>query len=145
MAGGKSVLVPLRPPKASDAVPTWQLDFAELEAAITPKTKLFLLNTPHNPTGRVFSKDELAIIAGILERHPHVICVCDEVYENLVFSSKGHTRLASLPGMYDRVITVSSAGKTFSVTGWKVGWAIGAKHLIDPIMIGILKVFSISL
>ena len=86
--------------------------------------------------GRVFSIEELQRISQILDRHPHVICVCDEVYEHIVFSTKGHNRLASLPGMYERVITVSSAGKTFSVTGWKVGWAIGSKKLIDPILTG---------
>ncbi len=154
MAGGKSVLIPLIPPDGNSEA--WYLDFQQLENAITPKTKLFVLNTPHNPTGkkydfrqhlsnilfiviaigRVFSLEELQKIADILEKHPHVICVCDEVYENLVFSSKGHTRLGSLPKMWGRVITVSSAGKTFSVTGWKIGWAIGSKELIEPIILG---------
>jgi kynurenine--oxoglutarate transaminase/cysteine-S-conjugate beta-lyase/glutamine--phenylpyruvate transaminase len=109
----------------------WQLDLAQLEAAFSPRTKLFLLNTPHNPTGRVFSRAELLQMADILTRYPHVTVICDEVYENLVFSPEGHTRLGSLPGLWERVITVSSAGKTFSVTGWKVGWAIGPAGLVQ--------------
>ena len=88
-------------------------------------------------TGKVFSLEELQKFAAILKRNPHVIAICDEVYEYLVFSPKCHTRLASLPDMWDRVITVSSSGKTFSVTGWKVGWAIGPENLVHPITLGI--------
>lgn len=113
----------------------WELDFSQLEKAITPKTKILLINTPHNPTGKVFTTEELYQIADILQRHPHVIAVTDEVYEKLVFDGLEHVRLASLPGMWDRTITVSSCGKTFSATGWKVGWAYGAAKLVKPIVL----------
>lgn len=143
MAGGVCKFVPLvcdvkqsglgqgkSPPKSA-----WTLDMNRLEAAITPKTKLMLLNTPHNPTGKVFSREELLNISKILQRHPHVTAVCDEVYEKLVYDKRTHVRLASLPGMWDRTVTISSCGKTFSCTGWKVGWAYGPQHLIKPIML----------
>ncbi len=83
--------------------------------------------------GKVLTRQELEDIAAILHRHPHVTAVMDEVYEKLVYDDKEHVRLASLPGMWDRCITVSSSGKTFSCTGWKVGWAYGGAHLIKPI------------
>lgn len=95
MAGGISKFVSL---ELDVDQGKWILDFAKLEAAITPKTKLFILNTPHNPTGKVFSREELEIIAGILSRNPRVVCVTDEVYEKLVYDNKEHIRLASLPG-----------------------------------------------
>jgi aspartate/methionine/tyrosine aminotransferase len=107
---------------------------AELEAAVTPRTKLLLINTPQNPTGKVFTRVELEAIAGILNRHTHVTAITDEVYEKLVFDGKQHIRLASLPDMWDRTITISSCGKTFSCTGWKIGWAYGAAHLIKPMV-----------
>jgi kynurenine---oxoglutarate transaminase / cysteine-S-conjugate beta-lyase / glutamine---phenylpyruvate transaminase len=128
MAGGVCKFVPL---ELKDG--QWKLDLDRLESQITPKTKLFLLNTPHNPTGKVFSRAELEDIAAVLRRHPHVTAVCDEVYEKLVYDGREHVRLASLPDMWDRTVTVSSVGKTFSCTGWKVGWAYGAEHLIKPI------------
>lgn len=128
MAGGVCRFVPLELQKGK-----WTLDMAKLEAQITENTKLLLLNTPHNPTGKVFSLAELEQIAAVLRRHPHVTAVCDEVYEKLVYDGKEHVRLASLPDMWDRTVTVSSVGKTFSCTGWKVGWALGAAHLIKPI------------
>lgn len=143
MAGGTAVYVPLRPP--ASATEQWQLNMAELEAAITPRTKLLLLNTPHNPTGKVLTEAELTTIAEIMRRHPHVTIITDEVYEHLVYYGRKHTRFASLPDMFDRTITVSSAGKTFSVTGWKIGWTIGPKHLINPIMLANQWVqFSVS-
>lgn len=131
MAGGTCSFVPLKLNETGG----WDLSMSALEAAITEKTKLLLLNTPHNPTGKVFTIEELKQVADILERHPHVTAVTDEVYEKLIFGEAVHTRLASLPGMWDRVITVSSSGKTFSCTGWKVGWCLGAEHLIKPIIL----------
>jgi kynurenine--oxoglutarate transaminase/cysteine-S-conjugate beta-lyase/glutamine--phenylpyruvate transaminase len=136
MAGGKMVTVPLEPPTAenfADGKKEWTLDLEQLEASITSRTKLLLLNTPHNPTGFVYNKKIFTQIAEIMQRHPHVTCVTDEVYEKIVFTDEGHCRLATIPGMWDRTITVSSAGKTFSVTGWKVGWVIGPEHLIKPV------------
>ena len=142
MAGGVPKYVPLR---LNSVTGMWDLDFTELENAITEETKLLLLNTPHNPTGKVLSEEELLVIRGILLRHPHVICVCDEVYEKLVFDGKKHVRMASLPDMWERTITVSSVGKTFSVTGWKVGWLYGCEKLIYPIMLANQWVqFSVS-
>jgi N-succinyldiaminopimelate aminotransferase len=101
--------------------PDWSFDRNELEAAFTPKTRAVLVNTPHNPTGKVFSHDELSEIARLcIERD--VLCITDEVYEHLVYEGK-HLPIAALPGMRERTITISSFGKTFSLTGWKVGWA----------------------
>lgn len=111
-------------------------DFAfdpeELEAAFTPATKLMLLNSPHNPTGKVFSRSELEIIARVCIEND-AIAVTDEVYEHLVFDNTEHIPLATLPGMAERTITVSSAGKIFSFTGWKIGWACGPAELINAV------------
>ena len=142
MAGGVAKYVPLR---LNETTRKWDLDFTELEAAISPKTKLLLLNTPHNPTGKVLNEKELFLVRDILLRNPHVICVCDEVYEKLVFDGQKHIRLASLPDMWEQTLTVSSVGKTFSVTGWKVGWIYGSAKLIYPVMLANQWVqFSVS-
>ncbi len=111
-------------------------DFAfdpdELEAAFTPQTKLLLLNTPHNPTGKVFNRTELELISRIcIERD--VLVVVDEVYEHLVYEDHDHIPIATLPGMAERTITISSAGKIFSFTGWKIGWACGPAELIAAV------------
>jgi N-succinyldiaminopimelate aminotransferase len=111
--------------------PDWSFDPARLRAAITPRTRMIILNTPHNPTGKVFSIDELDAVAEVC-RENDLIAVTDEVYEHLVFDGQ-HLPLASRPGMAERTMTVSSAGKTFSVTGWKVGWATGPAPLIDAV------------
>ncbi|MGA9524830.1 MAG: aminotransferase class I/II-fold pyridoxal phosphate-dependent enzyme [Myxococcaceae bacterium] len=126
MAGGVPRFVLLRPPDATHGA--WWFDDAELEAAFGPKTKLVVVNTPHNPTGKVFTRDELTRIGALCLRHDAWI-LSDEVYEHLVFEPARHVRPATLPGLWDRTITVSSAGKTFSFTGWKVGWAIAPPHL----------------
>ena len=111
-------------------------DFAfdpqELEAAFNASTKLMLLNSPHNPTGKVFSRSELETIARVCIDND-VIAVTDEVYEHLVFDDAEHVPLATLPGMAERTITVSSAGKIFSFTGWKIGWACGPAELINAV------------
>src|ERR1700733_3398287 len=101
--------------------PQWELPRAELAAAFGAKTKAIVLNTPMNPTGKVFSAAELAFIADLLVRHD-VYAVCDEVYEHLIFDGKRHIPLMTLPGLRDRVMRIGSAGKTFSLTGWKVGY-----------------------
>jgi aspartate/methionine/tyrosine aminotransferase len=134
MAGGKAVYVPLRPcsgaPGASDY---FQLDLEEFERAITPRTKAFILNTPHNPTGKIFSQTELEGIAAIVRKHPRITVLADEVYEHLVFDKikEPHIPMASL--LWDQTLTLSSAGKTFSCTGWKVGWAVGPPHLVQAV------------
>ena len=119
--------VVLRP----DADGVFQYDSAELRSAITDRTRLVLLNTPHNPTGKVFRPEELSEIAAVCIEHD-VLAITDEVYEHLVFDGS-HQLLASLPGMQGRTVTISSGGKTFSFTGWKVGWACGPADLIAAI------------
>jgi N-succinyldiaminopimelate aminotransferase len=101
--------------------PDWRFDHETLAAAVSGRTRAFLLNTPHNPTGKVFSRAELELIASLC-RERDVICITDEVYEHLVYEG-GHMPLATFPGMRERTITISSFGKTFSLTGWKIGWA----------------------
>lgn len=122
-AGGIPKLVRLEPPD-------WEIPRDALAAAFGPKTKLLLFNTPMNPTGKVFSADELAFIAGLLEAHD-AYAVCDEVYEHLVFDGRRHLPLIALPGMRERCLKIGSAGKTFSMTGWKVGYATGDARLIS--------------
>ncbi|MFG2293416.1 pyridoxal phosphate-dependent aminotransferase [Streptomyces sp. NPDC048603] len=126
MAGATRVPVTLRP---RDGV--FALDPEELRAAVTPRTRLLLLNTPHNPTGAVLGPADLAAIAALaVERD--LLVVTDEVYEHLVFEGT-HTPLASLPGMRERTVTISSAGKTFSFTGWKVGWLTAPPALVSAV------------
>jgi len=107
--------------------PGFALDPAALEAAVGPRTRLLLLNSPHNPTGKVFSPTELEAVADVCRRHD-LVAVTDEVYEHLTFEAP-HRSLASLPGMRERTVVISSGGKTFSCTGWKVGWACAPAHL----------------
>lgn len=122
MAGGKPVYVPLRPPD-------WTLDVSELRAAFNERTRLLMLNSPHNPTGRVFSRQELEVIAELCLAHD-VTVISDEVYEHLVYDAAQHIPIATLPGMAAQTITIGSAGKSFGMTGWKVGWAYGPPGLI---------------
>ncbi|EIW56993.1 PLP-dependent transferase [Trametes versicolor FP-101664 SS1] len=134
--GGKPVYVPLHPsteraPGAKFGKKTWNIDFDELKRAITPRTKMIVLNTPHNPAGKVFTRDELEHVAQLAEAHD-LIVMSDEVYESLVFDGREHVRFATLPGMWERTITVGSAGKLFAATGWRVGWLIGPPALIGP-------------
>jgi len=123
LLGATARLVRLEPPR-------WELPRAELAAAFGPKTKLLLLNSPMNPTGKVFTPEELAFIAGLLREHD-AYAVCDEVYEHLVFSGAKHIPLMTLPGMAERCVRIGSAGKTFSLTGWKVGYVSGPAALIS--------------
>jgi N-succinyldiaminopimelate aminotransferase len=124
MAGAVRRVVPLRPPD-------WAFDPELLEASVTSRSRLLLLNTPHNPTGKVFSPEELDVIASVCRRHD-LVAVTDEVYEHLVFEGH-HVPLCTREGMSDRTVSVSSGGKTFSVTGWKVGWATGPAALIAAV------------
>jgi N-succinyldiaminopimelate aminotransferase len=130
LTGGTRRVVTLRPPEEGQV--GFQFDIDELRAAITPKTKVLLLNTPHNPTGKVFSLTELMQIAELALDHD-LLVISDEVYEHLTFDGAAHIPIATLPGMADRTITISSGGKTFSFTGWKVGWACARPALIDAI------------
>ena len=108
--------------------PGWDLPRAEIAAAFGPRTKAIMLNTPMNPTGKVFSPDELGFIAGLLSRHD-AYAICDEVYEHLAFAPARHMPLMTLPGMAERCLRIGSAGKTFSLTGWKVGYVSGPPAL----------------
>jgi N-succinyldiaminopimelate aminotransferase len=125
MAGAERRVVTLR-------APDYALDPDALAAAVTPKTRMVLLNSPHNPTGRVLGREELEAVARIcIERD--ILAVTDEVYEHLVYDGRPHIPLATLPGMAERTVTISSHGKTFSFTGWKVGWACGPADLIAAV------------
>lgn len=124
MAGARRRVVTLRPPH-------YAFDPDELRAAITPRTKLILLNSPHNPTGKVFDREELQLVAEVAREHD-LLVVTDEVYEHLVFEGS-HMPIATLPGMRDRTITISSGGKTFSFTGWKVGWLCAPPELVTAV------------
>ncbi|MFG2323814.1 pyridoxal phosphate-dependent aminotransferase [Streptomyces sp. NPDC048568] len=131
MAGGTRVPVTLRP-HTSDEGAVFRLDLDELRDAVTDRTRLLLLNTPHNPTGTVLNRAELAAIAELaVERD--LLVVTDEVYEHLVFDTAEHIPLATFPGMRERTVTIGSAGKTFSFTGWKVGWVTAAPALVTAV------------
>jgi len=121
MAGGIPRFVPLRPPD-------WSMDLAALSAAFNERTRMILINTPHNPTGKVFGDGELNLIAKLCEKW-NVIALTDEVYEHIIFAGAQHRRLAQVPGMAERTVTVSSHGKTFSFTGWKLGWVLAPPDL----------------
>ncbi len=126
-AGGVRVPVTLRPPQ-------FALDVDALRRAVTPRTRLILLNTPHNPTGAVLSREELSAVASVALEHDLTV-VSDEVYEHMTFDAdRPHVPIATLPGMRERTLTISSAGKTFSFTGWKVGWATGPQHLVGAML-----------
>jgi N-succinyldiaminopimelate aminotransferase len=125
LAGGRLVGVSL-------FGPDFRLDHAELAAAFSGRTKAMLINSPHNPTGVVLDRDDLAEIARLAVQHD-VLVICDEVYEHLVFDDAEHLPLAGFPGMRPRTVRISSAGKTFSATGWKIGWALGPPELINAV------------
>ena len=125
MAGAERRLVRLRPP-------SYTFDPDELAAAFGPRTRVLVLNSPHNPTGKVFSVEELDIIARLCVEHD-VVAVTDEVYEHLIFDQNAHVPLASRPGMADRTVTISSGGKTLSFTGWKIGWVCARPELVRAV------------
>mmetsp|Transcript_6551 Transcript_6551/g.7262 ORF Transcript_6551/g.7262 Transcript_6551/m.7262 type:complete len:543 (+) Transcript_6551:85-1713(+) len=157
LAGGTPVFVPLRFVPYNDESDDddddieisggeWTLDRVELMKVVSPRTKAIILNSPHNPTGKIFTKMEMEVIAESLDlAGPDCVVLSDEVYKYIIHAPPkeknpddspicaGHIHFASLPGMWDRTITISSAGKTFSATGWQVGWCIGPKRLIGPI------------
>jgi N-succinyldiaminopimelate aminotransferase len=125
LAGGRRVGVGL-------FGPDFRLDHAELAAAFSDRTKVVLVNSPHNPTGVVLDRADLAAIARLAVAHDALV-ICDEVYEHLVFDDAEHVPLASLPGMRERTLRISSSGKTFSATGWKIGWAMGPAELVGEV------------
>lgn len=125
LAGGVRRTVPLR-------FPDWAVDEQALRAAVGPRTRMVLLNTPHNPTGKVFSRAEIDLVCALAREHGAWV-VTDEVYEHLTFDGAEHIAVASLPGMWERTLTISSAGKTFSTTGWKVGWVSGPAEAVSAV------------
>jgi len=134
IAGGIPVFIPLRRREGSDpdaplSSADWVLDPVELASKFSTRTRMIMVNTPHNPVGKIFSESELKMIADLCVKHD-AIYLSDEVYEHLVYKGSQHIRVASLPGMWERTITVGSAGKTFSCTGWKLGWSIGPANLL---------------
>ena len=120
-AGGVPRVVALEPPG-------WSFDREALRSAFNAKTRLFLLNTPHNPTGKVFKREELTFIADLCKEHD-VIVLADDVYERITFDGVEHIPIATLPGMWERTLTINSTGKTFSMTGWKIGYVTGSPEL----------------
>lgn len=130
--GGKCVFVPLRPKeKKTDGYKSsadWSFDKEELSKAFTSKTRLIIINTPNNPLGKIYTREELDLVAGLCINH-NVLCLSDEVYEHLALDRE-HIRIATLPGMWERTVTFGSAGKAFSATGAKIGWTIGPKELV---------------
>jgi len=134
LAGARLRTVTLRRDEGGDGGDGggWRFDPDELAAAITSRTRAILLNTPHNPTGKVFTPDELSMIADLAERN-NLVVVADEVYEHLVFDGRRHVPIATLPGMRERTVMVGSAGKSFSVTGWKIGWVAAPAALTGAV------------
>jgi aspartate/methionine/tyrosine aminotransferase len=133
MAGGVPQYVRLHPPSPAASNPAagpgaWWYDPADLRAAFSPRTKLVLLNTPHNPTGKVFTRAELEQIAALAIEYGALV-IADEVYDQLTFTAAGHVPIATLPQMWERTLTINSIGKTFSLTGWKIGYAVGPAAL----------------
>lgn len=146
MAGGTPVYVPVRPPTESatsdSKAADWYIEPSELEAAFSERTRLIIINTPQNALGKVFTRSELEMIAQLVLKYDAYV-LADEVYEWMVYpNGEGdantvvHHRIATLPGMWERTITLGSAGKTFSVTGWKIGWAIASAPIIHAILMG---------
>lgn len=111
---------------------SWIFDPDELARAFNRRTRAIIVNTPHNPTGKVYSREELTVIAELCGKHD-AVAITDEVYEHILYDDAIHTRLATLPGMAERTLTISSLGKTFSVTGWKVGWVLGPASLVNAV------------
>ncbi|KAG0232354.1 hypothetical protein BGW42_008223 [Actinomortierella wolfii] len=134
MNGGVPVYCPIRPTGDTSKnmeASQWKVDIKELESKITPRSKIIVLNTPHNPIGKVFSREELEQIGDLAAKH-NLLIISDEVYDRLFFDHKKHERIATLKNYWERTITVGSGGKTFGTTGWRVGWLIGPKALLEP-------------
>nr|AMH84309.1 ascarylose C [Monochamus alternatus] len=137
IAGGVPKFVALKPKSKTDGISSsadWVFDPKELESLFNSKTKAIILNTPNNPLGKVFDLSELTLIADLCKKW-NVLCISDEVYEFMVYKPNEHIRIASLPGMWERTVTIGSAGKTFCATGWKVGWVYGSANLLRSLQI----------
>ena len=123
VSGARAIFLPM-------AWPSWELDEEALKAAFTPRTKAIVLNTPNNPTGKVFSRSELKLIADLVEDRG-ALAITDEIYEHITYGGKAHISIATLGSMADRTVTINGISKTYSVTGWRVGWAIAPKTIAD--------------
>src|SRR5215813_7486998 len=130
LSGAKPCFVKLRPPSSSDG--EWSFDPQELRAAFHPETKAIIVNTPNNPTGKVFTRAELELIRNLCVEF-NVLCITDEIYEHILYDGTKHVSMASLNGMKDRTVTINSLSKTYSVTGWRVGWTIAPPTLTGAI------------
>src|SRR5581483_6618217 len=125
IAGARPVYVPLEPPDFS-------FDAERLARAFSPRTRALIFNSPNNPTGKVFTTRELEVIAELCQRH-HVVAITDEIYEHIVYDGRRHVPIATLPGMADRTVTISGVSKSYSVTGWRIGYTISSPELADGI------------
>lgn len=132
MAGAKPVNVPLRPKGPSTSSADWVLDREEFKSKITSKTRMILINNPMNVPGKVWSRSDLEFVAELAKAHD-LLVICDEVYEWITYDGKEHVKLATLPGMWERTLTIGSAGKSFSLTGYKIGWIVAPESLIDAL------------
>jgi aspartate/methionine/tyrosine aminotransferase len=130
LSGAKPVFVKLRPPSAAEG--EWTFDERELRAAFHRHTKAIILNTPNNPTGKVFSRAELELVRDLCVEF-NVVAITDEIYEHIIYDGVRHISIASLAGMEDRTVTINGLSKTYSVTGWRVGWTVAARHITDAI------------
>ncbi|TIB99286.1 Pkinase-domain-containing protein [Wallemia mellicola] len=140
--GGKEVYVPIRfhgDPTKNSTGDDWKIDINELRAAITPKTKAMIFNTPHNPIGKVFNEQELNEIAQVAIDN-NLLVISDEVYDCLTFDGSKHLKIANIPGMWERTLTVGSAGKSFAATGWRVGWVLGHPELIKATLAATVRI-----
>lgn len=130
--GPDAILSGAKPRYVKLHAPNWDFDEEELRQAFNSKTRAIIVNTPHNPTGKVFKKEELEFIAGLCQKHG-VLCFTDEIYEHILYEDAKHIAMATIPGMEDLTVTINSLSKTYSVTGWRVGWAIAHEDLTLPI------------
>jgi L-glutamine---4-(methylsulfanyl)-2-oxobutanoate aminotransferase len=130
--GPDAILAGARPRYVSLRAPDWSFDEGELAAAFSARTRGIIINTPNNPTGKVFARDELELIAELCQRYG-AVAFTDEIYEHIVYDEARHVPLATLPGMEDRTVTISAMSKSYSVTGWRVGWTIASRELTDGI------------
>ncbi|KAH8118594.1 PLP-dependent transferase [Phellopilus nigrolimitatus] len=145
--GGKPVYVPLHPPAESRKVIStgddWKIDFDELRRAVTSRTKMIIINNPHNPVGKVFKREELEKIGDIAKEF-NLLVMSDEVYDCLVFDGREHIPIATLPGMWDRTVSVYSVGKAFAATGWRIGYLIGPSWIINPTLAATTRIVFCS-
>lgn len=128
LSGSTPRYVRLYEPTTPTSQLSWHFDPDELSAAFTPRTRAVIVNTPHNPTGHVFTRAQLEVIAGLCIRHD-ALAITDEIYEHILYDGREHVSIASLPGMLERTITISGASKTFAVTGWRLGWVIAPSEV----------------